>query len=319
MHAPHTPFLIIGGGPAGYTAGIYGARAGLKPILIEGPQPGGQLTITTDVENWPGHTTIQGPDLMANLGAHAVHAGVDVRFGSVESLSLDGGQFVASLDTGEALRATSVLMATGAVAKWLGIPGEEEWRGYGVSACATCDGFFFRDKTVIVVGGGNTAMEEALFLTHFAREVTIIHRRNALRGERILQERVLAHPKIRVLWNTQPLHITGTTGDAPAVTGIAVRHEGVERTIPCDGVFVAIGHSPASSLAAGLADLNPDTTIWVEPGTARTSLPGLFAAGDVADARYRQAITSAGMGCMAALDAERWLSALPPAALPDSP
>lgn len=305
---PHTPFLIIGGGPAGYTAGIYGARAGLSPLLVEGPQPGGQLTITTDVENWPGHTSIQGPELMLNLAEHARAAGVAISPETVDTLTLDNGQFQATLSGGSTITATAVLLATGAVAKWLGIPGEEEWRGYGVSACATCDGFFFKDRTVVVIGGGNTAMEEALFLTHFAHKVLIVHRRNALRGERILQERVLAHPKIEVLWNTQPLEVQGEQGNSPFVTGLLVRHDGHERTVACDGIFVAIGHSPASQLAAGLADLNPDATVWVEPGSARTSLPGLFAAGDVADSRYRQAITSAGMGCAAALDAERWIT-----------
>lgn len=303
-----TPFLIVGGGPAGYTAAIYGARAMLRPILVEGPQPGGQLTITTEVENWPGDRSVMGPELMTRMHDHVQAAGATLEHGTVETLTMDAGLFVATLDTGRTIRAQSVLLATGAVAKWLGIPGEEHYLGYGVSACATCDGFFFKDRTVVVIGGGNTAMEEALFLTHFASKVWLIHRRNALRGERILQERVLAHPKIEVLWNTQPLAIQGNDGDQPEVTGIALRHDGEDYTLPCDGVFVAIGHAPASGLAAGLADLNADGTIWVEPGSARTSMPGLFAAGDVADSRYRQAITSAGMGCTAALDAERWLA-----------
>ena len=303
-----TPFLIIGGGPAGYTAAIYGARAMLEPVVVEGPQPGGQLTITTDVENWPGEHSIQGPDLVAKMAEHARQAGARLMTDTVTGLARSQSGFIATLESGATIEARSVLLATGAVAKWLGIPGEEELRGYGVSACATCDGFFFRGATVAVIGGGNTAMEEALFLTRFAQHVRLIHRRNALRGERVLQERVLAHPKITIHWNTQPLKIEAENGPQPGVRGITALHDGVEQFIPCTGVFVAIGHAPASGLAMGLADINADATIWVEPGSTRTSLPGLFAAGDVADSQFRQAITSAGMGCMAALEAERWLA-----------
>jgi thioredoxin reductase (NADPH) len=306
----HHPLAIIGGGPAGYTAGVYAARALLAPVLFEGPQPGGQLTITTEVENWPGHHSIQGPELMAQMRAHAQAAGTDIQEGTVETVSVDAkGVFHLLFNDGSTRTARSVVAATGAVARWLGIPGEDRLRGYGVSACATCDGFFFRGQDVVVVGGGNTALEEALFLTRFARQVTIVHRRSAFRGEKILQERVLAHPQIRVAWNETPAAIRAHDGPVPAVAGLETRQaDGTTAFHAAGGVFVAIGHAPASQPFAHLARLNEDGTIWVEPGSTRTSQPGLFAAGDVADGRWRQAITSAGMGCMAALDAERWLS-----------
>lgn len=304
------PLVIVGGGPAGYTASVYAARALLAPVLIEGPQPGGQLTITTEVENWPGHTSVQGPELMADMRAHALAAGTDIREGMVRSVRrADDGLFHLDMEDGTTLQARAVVAATGAVARWLGIPGEEALRGYGVSACATCDGFFFRGQDVIVVGGGNTALEEALFLTRFANQVTIVHRRDTFRGEKILQERVLAHPKIRVLWNHTPVAVRAAQGPTPAVEGLETRtQDGQHAFHPAQGVFVAIGHAPASAPFADLVQLNPDGTIWTEPGSVRTSQAGLFAAGDVADSRWRQAITSAAMGCMAALDAERWLA-----------
>jgi thioredoxin reductase (NADPH) len=313
MDTPHHPLIIVGGGPAGYTAGIYAARALLAPVLFEGPQPGGQLTITTEVENWPGHHSVQGPELMAQMRGHALAAGTTIREGKVDKVTVDGnGLFHLVMEDGSACTADSVIAATGAVARWLGIPGEEALRGYGVSACATCDGFFFRGQDVIVVGGGNTALEEALFLTRFARQVTIVHRRGAFRGEKILQERVLAHPRIQVAWNQTPVAIRAADGALAAVAGLETRtDDGTPVFHAASGVFVAIGHAPASQPFAQLARLNADGTIWTEPGTTRTSQPGLFAAGDVADSRWRQAITSAGMGCMAALDAERWLSHTP--------
>lgn len=309
------PLLIVGGGPAGYTAAVYAARAMLRPVLVEGWQPGGQLTITTEVENWPGDTEVQGPALMDRMRAHALATGAEIRPGMVTSLSQHDGLFHATLEDGTTLVARAVVAATGAVARWLGVPGEEALRGFGVSACATCDGFFFRGKEVAVVGGGNTALEEALFLTRFASKVTIVHRRDRFRGEKILQERVLAHPKIAVLWDHQVAAIKA--GDAPqaGVVGLELLdRSGTPTFLPADGVFVAIGHAPASGWMGALVDRHPDGTVVVEPGTARTRTPGLFAAGDVADGRYRQAVTSAAMGCMAALDAERWLAEHPPLA-----
>ena len=302
-------FVIIGGGPAGYTAGVYGARAMLDPLLIEGPQPGGQLTITTDVENWPGQVSVQGPDLVAGMAEHARAAGTRFYEGTVIRVDRRDDRFDVVLEDGTTIDARAVLVATGAVAKWTGIPGEETYLGYGVSACATCDGFFFKDMEVVVIGGGNSAMEEALFLTNFASKVHLVHRRDSFRGERILQKRVKAHDKIAIHWNTEPLEIEGD-GERMEVSGVQVRDvaSGETRTIACSGVFVAIGHAPASGIVAHLLDLNADGTIPVTPGGVSTSVPGLFAAGDVADSRYRQAITSAGMGCMAALDAEHFLS-----------
>lgn len=305
--ARHTKVLIIGSGPAGYTAAIYAARAMLSPVLIQGTQPGGQLTITTEVENWPGDTRVQGPELMTRMEEHAAAMGAELLYGTVSSLDLSQRPFIAEADDGSVFTADAIILATGAQAKWLGIPGESELQGAGVSACATCDGFFFRDKDVVVVGGGNTAVEEALFLTNFARKVFLIHRRNTLRAERVLQERLFAHPKIEVIWDHEPESILGDSG----VTGIRLRHvaDATLRTVPCDGVFVAIGHAPASDLVKDQLDLHEGGYVKVLPGTTQTSVEGVFAAGDLTDHVYRQAITSAGMGCMAALDAERWLSA----------
>jgi len=307
----HTRLLIIGSGPAGYTAAVYGARAMLAPILVQGMQPGGQLTITTDVENWPGDASVMGPDLMARMENHARETGTEIITDVITSLDLSGRPFTATGDSGTIYTADAVVLATGAQAKWLGLPSEQKFQGFGVSACATCDGFFYRGKEIVVVGGGNTAVEEALFLTNFASRVTLVHRRDSLRAEKILQERLFSNPKIEVLWNHAPVEVLGD--DQPlGVTGVKVRHveSGAEQVIPCAGFFVAIGHAPASELVKDQLRLQDGGYVWVEPGSTRTSIPGVFAAGDLTDHVYRQAVTSAGMGCMAALDAEAFLAAL---------
>lgn len=305
----HTRLLIIGSGPAGYTAAVYAARAMLAPVLIQGMQPGGQLTITTEVENWPGDTSVMGPDLMARMEAHAREMGAEIVIDTVTALDLSRRPFTATCDSGAVRTADAVILATGAQAKWLGLPSEEKFMGFGVSACATCDGFFYRGKEVVVVGGGNTAVEEALFLTNFASKVTLVHRRDSLRAEKILQDRLFKHPKVEVVWDHAPVEILGAD-TPPGVTGVRVAHVGTgeERVIPCDGFFVAIGHAPASELVRDSLKLHDGGYVWVEPGSTRTSVPGVFAAGDLTDHRYRQAVTSAGMGCMAALDAEAWLA-----------
>jgi thioredoxin reductase (NADPH) len=305
----HSPVLIIGSGPAGYTAAVYAARAMRNPVLIQGIQPGGQLTITTEVENWPGDTHVLGPDLMARMEAHARAMGADVVADQILRLDLSARPFRAEGDSGTTYTADALILATGAQAKWLGIPSEGRFMGFGVSACATCDGFFYRGREVAVIGGGNTAVEEALFLTNFASKVTLIHRRDSLRAERIMQERLFAHPKVEVIWNHEVVEVLGT--EAPlGVTGLRIRHAttGAAREIPCDGVFVAIGHAPASDLVKDQLRTHSGGYVWVEPGTTRTSVAGVFAAGDLTDHVYRQAVTSAGMGCMAALDAERFLA-----------
>ena len=305
----HTRLLIIGSGPAGYTAAVYGARAMLEPLLVQGMQPGGQLTITTDVENWPGDASVMGPDLMARMEHHAREMGTEIITDTILSLDLSARPFTAKGDTGTTYTADAVILATGAQAKWLGLPSEEKFKGFGVSACATCDGFFYRGKEIVVVGGGNTAVEEALFLTNFASKVTLIHRRDSLRAEKIMQDRLFKHPKIEVLWNHETVEIMGD--DTPlGVTGVKVRdvNTGAEQTVPCAGFFVAIGHAPASDLVKDQLKLHSGAYVWVEPGSTRTSIPGVFAAGDLTDHTYRQAVTSAGMGCMAALDAEHWLA-----------
>ena len=305
----HSPVLIIGSGPAGYTAAVYAARAMRNPVLIQGIQPGGQLTITTEVENWPGDTHVLGPDLMARMEAHARAMGADVVADQILRLDLSARPFRAEGDSGTTYTADALILATGAQAKWLGIPSEGRFMGFGVSACATCDGFFYRGREVAVIGGGNTAVEEALFLTNFASKVTLIHRRDSLRAERIMQERLFAHPKVEVIWNHEVAEVLGT--EAPlGVTGLRIRHAttGAARDIPCDGVFVAIGHAPASDLVKDQLRTHSGGYVWVEPGTTRTSVAGVFAAGDLTDHVYRQAVTSAGMGCMAALDAERFLA-----------
>ena len=305
----HTRLLIIGSGPAGYTAAVYASRAMLEPILVQGIQPGGQLTITTDVENWPGDASVMGPDLMVRMENHAREIGAEIISDHISDLDLSQRPFRASGDTGTTYTADAVVLATGAQARWLGLPSEEHFKGFGVSACATCDGFFYRGQDVVVIGGGNTAVEEALFLTNFASKVTLIHRRDSLRAEKIMQDRLFKNPKIEVIWNHEVDEVVGT--DAPrGVEAVKARHveTGAITEVPCKGFFVAIGHAPASDLIKDQLKLHSGGYVWVEPGTTRTSIPGVFAAGDLTDHTYRQAVTSAGMGCMAALDAERWLA-----------
>ncbi|MCC6305231.1 MAG: thioredoxin-disulfide reductase [Rhodobacteraceae bacterium] len=306
----HARVLIIGSGPAGYTAAVYAARAMLAPILIQGIEPGGQLTTTTEVENWPGDTRVLGPDLMARMEAHARAMGADVVADIVTRLDLSARPFRASGDSGTTYTADALILATGARAKWLGLPSEERFKGFGVSACATCDGFFYRGREVVVAGGGNTAVEEALFLTSFATRVTLVHRRDSLRAERILQDRLFRNPRVEVVWNHTVEEVLGET-DPAGVTGVRIRDvgTGAERILPCAGFFVAIGHAPASDLVRGQLDLHDGGYVAVRPGSTETAIPGVFAAGDLTDPLYRQAVTSAGMGCMAALDAGRWLAA----------
>ncbi|MEP9379102.1 thioredoxin-disulfide reductase [Aquabacter sp. CN5-332] len=315
--ATETRVLIIGAGPAGYTAAIYAARASLAPILLTGLQPGGQLTITTDVENYPGFATgVQGPELMEQMRDQALHVGSDIRDETVVTLDLSMRPFRATCDSGNAFLAETVIIATGAQARWLGLPSEREFGGYGVSACATCDGFFFRNKDVAVIGGGNTAVEEALYLTNHASTVTLVHRRDRLRAEKILQDRLMANPKVRVIWNAIPEEIVGIEEPVRRVTGLRVRDQGTGEptTVDVNGVFVAIGHDPASSLVKGQLELDPSGYIRIDAWSTRTSVDGVFAAGDVADPKFRQAVTAAGMGCMAALEAEKFLAEHSPVA-----
>ena len=305
----HTKVLIVGSGPAGYTAGVYASRAMLEPILVQGMEPGGQLTTTTEVENWPGDTEVQGPDLMVRMEAHASAMGCEIIGDMINNLDLSKRPFTATGDSGTIYTADAVILATGARAKWLGLPSEEAFKGFGVSACATCDGFFYRGQEIVVIGGGNTAVEEALFLTNFASKVTLIHRRDDLRAEKILQDRLMKNDKIEPLWFHQLEEVVGS--DNPkGVEAVRVRHveTGEITEIPCKGVFVAIGHSPASELVKDQLETHNGGYVQVEAGSTRTSIPGVFAAGDLTDHTYRQAITSAGMGCMAALDAERFLA-----------
>ncbi|WP_372573824.1 thioredoxin-disulfide reductase [Ruegeria jejuensis] len=305
----HTKVLIIGSGPAGYTAAVYASRAMLEPILVQGIEPGGQLTTTTEVENWPGDTEVQGPDLMVRMEAHAKAMGCEVIGDIISDLDLSKRPFTAKGDSGTLYTADAVILATGARAKWLGMPSEEKFKGFGVSACATCDGFFYRGQEIVVIGGGNTAVEEALFLTNFASKVTLIHRRDELRAEKILQDRLFKNEKIEPLWFHQLEEVTGT--DAPlGVEGVKVRNvkTGEISEIPCKGVFVAIGHAPANELVIDQLDTHMGGYVVTKPGTTETSVPGVFAAGDLTDHVYRQAVTSAGMGCMAALDAGRFLA-----------
>ncbi|MFD2252188.1 thioredoxin reductase (NADPH) [Pseudochelatococcus lubricantis] len=309
--ATHAKLLIIGSGPAGYTAAIYAARALLEPVLISGLQQGGQLTITTEVENYPGFAEpIQGPWLVEQMRLQAEHVGARLVSDTIVSADLSARPFRLTGDSGHVYTGDALVIATGAQAKWLGLPSEQAFQGFGVSACATCDGFFFRNREVVVVGGGNTAVEEALYLAQLASRVVLVHRRDSLRAERILQDRLFAHPKIEVVWNNTVEEIVGQ--ELPrSVTGVRLRNlvtgEVTERAV--DGVFIAIGHRPESGLFAGQIDLTPSGYIRTEPGSTRTGVPGVFAAGDVADDVYRQAVTAAGLGCMAALDAERWLAA----------
>lgn len=307
--ARHTKALIIGSGPAGYTAAVYASRAMLEPVLVQGIEPGGQLTTTTEVENWPGDTEVQGPDLMVRMEAHAKAMGCEIISDIITELDVDKRPFMAKGDSGTTYTADAVILATGARAKWLGLPSEDAFKGFGVSACATCDGFFYRGEEIVVVGGGNTAVEEALFLTNFASKVTLIHRRDELRAEKILQDRLLKHPKIEPLWFHELEEVLGE--DNPkGVSGIRVKNNqtGESHEIACKGVFIAIGHAPANELVKGKVDMHHGDYVLVEPGSTRTSVPGLFAAGDLTDHMYRQAVTSAGMGCMAALDAEKYLA-----------
>jgi thioredoxin reductase (NADPH) len=301
---------IIGSGPAGYTAAIYAARALLDPVLIAGIQPGGQLTITTDVENYPGFAdVIQGPWLMDQMRAQAEHVGTELISDVVLSADLSQRPFRLKLDSGGEILAETLIIATGAQAKWLGLPSEQKFQGFGVSACATCDGFFYRGKTVVVVGGGNTAAEEALFLTNFAAKVTVVHRKNEFRAERILQERLFAHPKIEVIWDSAVDEVQGDENPM-GVTGVVLKNvkTGALSPLACDGVFVAIGHAPSSELFKGQLDMDAAGYLKVKAGTAATAIKGVWAAGDVTDDVYRQAVTAAGMGCMAALEAVRFLA-----------
>ena len=307
----HAKVVIIGSGPAGCTAAIYAARAMLDPVLIEGIQPGGQLTITTDVENYPGFAdVIQGPWLMEQMRLQATHVGTNIVADHVTSVDLSRRPFRLVCDSGDIYLAETLILATGAQARWLDLPSEEKFKGYGVSACATCDGFFYRGKEVVVVGGGNTAVEEALFLTNFANRVTVVHRRDSFRAEKILQDRLFKNPKIAVVWDNVMEEVVGA-GDPLKVTGIRLRHvkTGAVSEMPADGVFVAIGHAPATDLVKGQVKMKPSGYIETAPHSTATSVPGMFAAGDVADDVYRQAVTAAGLGCMAALEAERFLAA----------
>jgi thioredoxin reductase (NADPH) len=302
--------LIVGSGPAGYTAAVYAARALLNPVLIQGIQPGGQLTITTDVENYPGFAdVIQGPWLMEQMEAQARHVGTEVINDIVLSADLSQRPFRLTTDSGQEWRAETLIICTGAQAKWLGLESEQKFQGFGVSACATCDGFFYRGKEVVVVGGGNTAVEEALFLTNFASKVTIVHRKDEFRAEKILQERAFAHPKIEVIWEHVLDEVQGAT-DPMGVTGVRLKQcsTGETREIPADGVFIAIGHAPASQLFKGQLEMDAAGYLKVTAGTTATAVEGVYAAGDVTDDVYRQAVTAAGMGCMAALEAVRFLA-----------
>ncbi|MBX9757929.1 MAG: thioredoxin-disulfide reductase [Beijerinckiaceae bacterium] len=307
----HAKMIIIGSGPAGYTAAVYAARAMLEPVLISGFEPGGQLMITTDVENYPGFADpIQGPWLMEQMKAQAEHVGTKLVSDHVSSVDLSKRPFVINCDSGETHTCDTLVIATGAKAKWLGIPSEEKFKGYGVSACATCDGFFYRGKDVIVVGGGNSAVEEALYLSNLAKKVTVVHRRDSFRAERILQERLFAKPNVEIVWNHVVDEVMGGE-NPPGVTSARLKNAdtGQTRDIAVDGVFVAIGHAPASELFKGQIEIRPNGYIRTAPNSTATNIPGVFAAGDVADDVYRQAVTAAGLGCMAALEAERFLTA----------
>ena len=310
MPTTHTaPVLIIGAGPAGYTAAIYAARASMQPMLVAGLQPGGQLMITTEVENYPGFATaIQGPWLMEQMQAQAEYVGTKIIHDIIVSVDFSVRPFRAVGDSGDIYLARSVIIATGAQARWLGLESEQRLQGSGVSACATCDGFFFRGKDVVVIGGGNTAVEEALYLTHHARHVTLIHRRDKLRAEKILQDRLFAHPDVTVIWNAAVEEITNESG--PGVDGVRIRDTviGGLRHVPVQGVFVAIGHTPTTAVFKGQVALDDEGYVITSPGTTRTSVPGVFAAGDVQDKIWRQAVTAAGTGCMAALEAEKWVA-----------
>jgi thioredoxin reductase (NADPH) len=306
-----TRLAVLGSGPAGLTAAIYAARAGLSPIVIQGIQPGGQLTTTTDVENYPGfRDVIQGPWLMEEMQAQAEHVGTKVVWDHISAVDLSRRPFRLTGDSGVQYFADTLVIATGAQARWLGLPSEEHLKNKGVSACATCDGFFFRGKKVAVIGGGNTAVEEALYLTNHSHDVTLIHRRDSLRAEKILQDRLFANEKIDVIWDSEVVEFVGA-GDPEALVGLDIRNKrtGEISRVEAEGAFVAIGHKPATELFAGQIELDEDGYIRIEAGTTKTSVPGVFACGDVMDKIYRQAVTAAGTGCMAALDAEKYLAA----------
>jgi thioredoxin reductase (NADPH) len=307
----HAKVVIVGSGPAGYTAAIYAARAMLEPILIQGIQPGGQLTITTDVENYPGFAdVIQGPWLMEQMLAQATHVGTRIVTDTVTKVTLGSRPFRLECDSGDTYLADALIVATGAQARWLDLPSEQKFKGYGVSACATCDGFFYRNKEVLVIGGGNTAVEEALFLTNFASKVTVVHRRDSFRAEKILQDRLFKHPKIEVVWDTALDDVLGSENPLK-VNRVRLKNvkTGAVSERAADGVFIAIGHSPASELFAGQLQMKPSGYIVTAGHSTATSVPGVFAAGDVTDDIYRQAVTAAGQGCMAALEAEKFLAA----------
>ena len=307
----HAKVVIIGSGPAGYTAAIYAARAMLEPVLIQGIQPGGQLTITTDVENYPGFAdVIQGPWLMEQMQKQAEHVGTRIVTDHVNNLDLSSRPFRLICDSGDVYVTETVVLATGAQARWLDLPSEQRFKGYGVSACATCDGFFYKNKEVFVIGGGNTAVEEALFLTNFASKVTVVHRRDQFRAEKILQDRLFKHPKISVIWDSALEDVSGDENPLK-VRKIKLRNvkTGTVTEHPADGVFIAIGHTPSTELVQGKVEMKPSGYVWTAPYSTATSVPGLFAAGDVTDEVYRQAVTAAGLGCMAALEAERFLAA----------
>jgi thioredoxin reductase (NADPH) len=310
MSASHEHLVIVGSGPAGYTAAIYAARAMLKPLLLSGFEPGGQLMITTDVENYPGFAApIQGPWLVDQMRLQAEHVGARIENEFVTALELGQRPFRIRCDSGRTLTADAVILATGAKAKWLDLPGEARFKGFGVSACATCDGFFFRGKTVLVVGGGNSAVEEALYLANIAKQVVVVHRRDSFRAEKIMVERLFARPNVTVRWNSVVDEILGH--DNPlGVTGARLRdvRSGALTNVEADGVFVAIGHAPATELVVGQLALKPNGYVETRPGSTVTSVEGVFAAGDVADDVFRQAVTAAGLGCMAALESERWLA-----------
>jgi thioredoxin reductase (NADPH) len=308
----HSKVLIIGSGPAGYTAAIYAARANLKPMLVAGLQPGGQMTITTDVENYPGFAdVIQGPWLMEQMQKQAEHVGTKMISDLIVDVDFTKRPFRATGDGGDTYSGDAVIIATGAQARWLGIDSEQKFQGFGVSACATCDGFFFRDQEVCIVGGGNTAVEEAIYLTHHASKVTLIHRRDTLRAEKIMQDRLFKNPKVATVWDSVVEEVLGES-EPPGVTGVRVRNlkTGAVREIPCQGLFVAIGHDPATAVFKGKVAMDPQGYIVTAPDSTATNIPGVFAAGDVKDKIFRQAVTAAGMGCMAALEVEKYLAGL---------
>jgi thioredoxin reductase (NADPH) len=311
MSTRHARVLILGSGPAGYTAAIYAARAMLKPLVVQGIQPGGQMTITTDVENYPGFAkVIQGPWLMEEMKAQAEHVGTEIVADTITEVRLKERPIWLKGDSGQIYTCDALIICTGAQAKWLNLPSEDKFKGFGVSACATCDGFFYRGKKVLVIGGGNTAVEEALFLTNFASEVAVVHRRREFRAERILQNRLFAHPKIKVIWDTVLDDVLGTD-DPKGVTGARLKNikTGATQEVAVDGIFIAIGHKPATELFEGQLATKPGGYLITEPRSTATAIEGVYAAGDVTDDVYRQAVTAAGLGCMAALEAERWLHA----------